>query len=414
MKLLNKATLYYLLVSLLIFAAGGIVIYYAIQAIVKEEVDEQLYFEKEKVLGRLNDSVSAPPFPLNEYTDVKRSSSSHKDLLRDTTLFNPADGELLPFRQLVFSHAANGKIYEVTISKSLLESDDLVEAIAKAFLITALILLISIVLLNRFISRSLWRSFEMLLADLKHFRVQDKKAVVPKATRIREFDELGAAIGQMTTRMVNDYTNLRQFTENASHEMQTPLAVIRTKAELLIQSPGMKEAEMQKLLDIQEAVRKLSQMNRSLLLLARIENDQFAQTTPVAMQPLIQKLLANYEDLVAEKKIVLEASLSDVIINMHATLAEMLLNNLIHNAIRHNLPGGKIRITLDEKAFVIANSGVPLRVDAHTLFERFGKNDASADSIGLGLAIVREICEKSGFTVEHQFNEGEHIFSIKF
>ncbi|CAN5786037.1 HAMP domain-containing sensor histidine kinase [soil metagenome] len=414
MKLLNKATLYYLLVSLLIFAAGGIVIYYAIQAIVKEEVDEQLYSEKEKVLGKLKDNGAAPPFLLSEFIVVKPISSAHKELLRDTMIFDLADEELLPFRQLVFSHAVNGEMYEVTISKSLLESDDLVEAIAKAFLIIALILLVSIVVLNRFISRSLWRSFEKLLVDLKKFRVQDKKAVVPKASRIREFDELGAAIGQMTTRMVNDYTNLRQFTENASHEMQTPLAVIRSKTELLIQSPGLPEAEMQKLQDIQEAVRKLAQVNRSLLLLARIENDQFTATLPVAMKPLTEKLLLNYEDLIAEKNIQLETSLADVNIPIHATLAEMLLNNLIHNAIRHNVNVGKVKVLLSEEAFIIANSGSLFMVEPGILFERFGKNDAANDSIGLGLAIVKEICEKSGFVVSYRFDQNEHIFTVKF
>ncbi|MBK9800057.1 MAG: HAMP domain-containing histidine kinase [Bacteroidetes bacterium] len=175
----------------------------------------------------------------------------------------------------------------------------------------------------------------------------------------------------MMDKIYSDYQEQKEFTENASHEMQTPLAVIKANLSLLMQSDNLKEDEMNRLQIIENTIKKLASLNKALILLSKIENNQFKESESISIKQFTSKIADNYIDLFQSKNIGLELNLSeDVIVKMNATLAEILLTNLIQNAIRHNIENGKIIIELKQNQLTISNSGESLTIPKEHLFIR--------------------------------------------
>ncbi|NJE06811.1 sensor histidine kinase, partial [Thermococcus sp. M36] len=143
-----------------------------------------------------------------------------------------------------------------------------------------------------------------------------------------------------------DFNSLKQFTENASHELQTPLAIIRTKFDLLIQAETLTQQQIEALQSANDALQRLSNLNKSLLLLTKIENKQFEEKVTINLKELIENKLIQLSELIQNKNIHVTYSLEEITINMNSDLAEILLNNLLVNAIKHNVPNGEIIINL--------------------------------------------------------------------
>ena len=219
----------------------------------------------------------------------------------------------------------------------------------------------------------------------------------------------------MIDKMMQDFIFQKQFTENASHEMQTPLAVIRNKIELLIQSENLNKTESDLILSINDAVSKLSRLNKSLLLLAKIENHQFKGEADISLVKIIDESLLLFEDHLAEKNIkVIKAYHDNIKLFINPDLCMVFVNNLMQNAIRHNTQNGSIEILLDKNHFSISNTGKALAIDPSKIFQRFQKDPGSIDSTGLGLAIAKEIAVASGLTFEYDYWDLKHNFSLKF
>jgi signal transduction histidine kinase len=219
----------------------------------------------------------------------------------------------------------------------------------------------------------------------------------------------------MTDRIKNDYLNLKEYIENASHEIQTPLAIISSKMELLLQSGGMTEKQLKTVADAYDASNRLSRLNKTLILMAKIENRQFPESKPVHLASIVNTQLENLEDLILSRNINLQMNLDEqMTLQMNPFLAEILLVNLIKNAVRHNIQGGDLNLELTKTAFQISNSGVPLKIDPELLFKRFYKSSSSPESLGLGLAIVQKICQMYGFRIEYNYKDGLHTILVKF
>ena len=217
----------------------------------------------------------------------------------------------------------------------------------------------------------------------------------------------------MTSKMISDYKNQKKFAENASHEFQTPLAIITGKIDLLLQENSLNEETMKLLVSIEEATSRLSRINKSLLLLSKIENQQYEKTDTVALLPLIEKIKAINEDFILDKKLqfVCEPT-EELYFTINSELCFILINNLIQNAIRHNVKNGQITISIKDQALLISNTGSLEPLDEVSIFERFEKKSSNVNSIGLGLAIVKEIAEANSITVLYKYEDNEHVFSL--
>ena len=278
------------------------------------------------------------------------------------------------------------------------------------------LLLAGFVGINRFVFRKLWRPFYESLARLNSISFSEAEQPRFAASSIREFDELNSSLNKMTAKMFADYRNQKQFTENASHELQTPLAVIKLKTDLLIQSKSVTEEDMLLIAEIEKSVSKLSYLNRSLLLLSKIENHQFGETSSINIATLIEKVASDFEDRMTIRGITVRKQFDDVVIlDLNPLIAEILFSNLFQNAVRYNLDrDGIIQLILTKNSFAIFNSGGALKGDPAKIFDRFIKFNSSPESMGLGLSIVKQICEYYNFSIQYSFQSNLHCFTINF
>ncbi|MPS64060.1 MAG: hypothetical protein DI622_05725 [Chryseobacterium sp.] len=279
----------------------------------------------------------------------------------------------------------------------------------KLLLITAIVFITA-----RILSKFILKPFHHAIDGLQKFSIQKKERLELLPTSTKEFKKLNEFLKTMTDKALEDYASVKEFSENASHEVQTPLAIIQSKIELLAETE-INENQAILLTDIQNSIDKLSRINRSLILLTKLNNNEFLTNKELKFCRVEKEALCMYEDHLALKNITLNRNCEkNVYIKIHPTLAEILLSNLLSNSIRHNLEGGKIEINLTKNYFQISNTGLPPDVPPNELFKRFKKSNQSQESIGLGLSIVKQICEVNKFAVHYDFADGWHNITIYF
>mgnify|MGYP000884885684 CR=1 FL=1 len=393
--------------------------YYFISRIIYNKTDDTLITEKELIEEQIANSDHLPDFSVlfghQIEVTIYDKVIQRKESIKDTLMLDSSSGETRPYRYLSTTDTKNNKTYSIDIYKPLLETNQLVADILIVLTIMFFSLLIALIVVNYFISRSIWHPFHKTLEELKKFNVESGKTLNIDKTSIAEFRQLNKALFQMSLRIKRDYLNLKEFTENVSHEIQTPLAIIRSKLELLIQNEKLDEQQMQMIQTIYESTSRLSRLNQALNLIAKIENNQFQQSEPCDISKLIDKYLIALDDLINEKQLAIEKNTdSKVLLNLNPMLAEILLSNLISNAIKHNTPKGRIEITLSPESLVISNTGEKPEVNTSDLFQRFRKANKNSNSLGLGLAIVHKIVKHYCFDISYNYNSNHHIITIYF
>jgi signal transduction histidine kinase len=261
----------------------------------------------------------------------------------------------------------------------------------------------------------LFRPFNVTLQAIKNFRLNDTSPISLQKTNTKEFRELNQIIAQMIQKIQSDYLSLKEFSENASHEMQTPLAVAKGKLELLLQSKNMDEEQLSLINSAYNSIDHLSKMGRSLGLLTKIENNEFTDRKDVNLSEILKNTLFDFQELFGLKGIDIKEEIAEgVTVKTDPILVKILIGNLFQNAIRHNIPGGKIIVSLSSKAFTISNSGKKLQNPSDHLFKRFKKDNQSSETIGLGLAIVKKICEINDYTISYRYDNELHTLTVAF
>lgn len=427
MKLLSKTNRYYITAALIVFLIGTGVCYFLLTRIMNEEVTEQLHMKAAAIKNDLDvmDAIPENFVSPGDGASIKlyckcNLSSQPDEYLRDTTIYSAEAKEDLTYRKYTFYYTPKraekqASTYKITIKKALFEEDDLLIAIGKAMFFLFALLLLVMFEVNRRISKKLWKPFYESISRVEEFTVSQGHVLNFPSSGIQEFDELNKVLHEMTQKISEDYHRLKDFSENASHEIQTPLAIIKTKLELLMQAEGLKEAEIKLISDAYESAGRLSKLNQALILLTRIGNKQFGETKMVKFDELIQARVIPFKELIDHKGLVLDLHLrGGPEKEMNPALADILFSNLLGNAIKHNHPCGNITVRTNKDEISISNTGVSVPEDPSCFFERFRKADASSDSLGLGLAIVKQICEESGIAVSYSYQEGIHSLLLKF
>jgi signal transduction histidine kinase len=265
------------------------------------------------------------------------------------------------------------------------------------------------------ISTWMFRPFNLTLEKIKNFNIKSMQSTSLGKSGIKEFDILNGFINQMTEKVSSDYKNLKEFTENASHELQTPLAITKGKLELLLQQENLTQEQIDLIESSYAAITHMSKLNRSLTLLSKIENEEFSNKESINLSSELNKALDDFNDLIKLKNLDLECDVQkEVIIKNDKTLIKVLLNNLLQNAIRHNNKDGRIVVTLSENTLIIKNTGASLDIPGEQLFERFKKGVHSEKNSGLGLSIVHKICELSHYKISYDIDGTWHQVTITF
>lgn len=417
MKLISKTLIYYLLISLPLLVIAGLLSYFLIKAELSDGTDETLMSEKvnaQKLIHSIKDAKTIY-LSSDSLSNIKLISGKLNSGFIDTLIYDQEENENVAARMLRSYYEFNNNTYQITIVKTTMEEEELLEGILAAFALIIGFLIVSFVIVNWLLSKTLWNPFYKTLSELNKYEIKNHEQHKFAPEKTLEFNQLNAALNKMMEKIYSDYVQQKEFTENASHEMQTPLAVVKANLSLLMQSPHLKEDEMNRLQTIENTIKKLSSLNKALILLSKIENNQFSESEEIQVKSVVSKIADNFIDVIHSKNISLDLMLNqDISTKMNPILAEILITNLLQNAIRHNTENGQIAIELKENSLIISNTGNPLTIPEEQLFMRFKKNDASKESLGLGLSIVNSIAKSYGFDINYSYINSLHYFKVVF
>ncbi|GAB4027785.1 sensor histidine kinase [Spirosoma gilvum] len=420
MSLLGQTARYLLLSAFAIALIGSVGFYILIHRTIQREVDELLMNQVELVRQRLRELSPNASLQIdwddNPHVDRISSAQLSQPTFSDLMLPNPLDSaEVSPVRQVTTIVSENGQTYRITARQAYYEFNELARIISVGVIWSFLLLMGLSVLIGLGLSRRLWRPFYATIHQLGQFQLDQATSPLFPDSRIREFGLLSQSLQELTLKLRKQFFLQKQFTENASHELQTPLAIAMTELDTLMQSDNLHEAEHIHLQRATDALGRLNQLNRSLLLLTQVENDQFTASELVNISELLKNFTDEYEPFFEHKGMILErAILPNVELPMNRQLAGVLLSNLLKNAARHGTLNGIVRIELTTTRLQIQNTGDPLPFADNQLFNRFVKNPARPDSTGLGLALVKQICDRYGLHLQYAYDalQTRHLFQI--
>ncbi|WP_317898044.1 type IX secretion system histidine kinase PorY [Aurantibacillus circumpalustris] len=416
MKLISKTLLFYLLISMPLLVIAGLLSYHLISQEIKDGVDEALLREKHHLESAIIKSNEPLNINLNELTTITTAPGNLEGhTFSNKLIYDSLEQENIDYRIISSYFKKENKNYKLEIHRPTMEEEELLEGLVSSFILIVSFLVLAFFALSWLLSKTLWKPFYLTVEKLNAYDIKNHSFTNFEKSGTKEFNSLNESLNKMTEKIHSDFLQQKEFTENASHEMQTPLAVIKANIGLLIQSPNLTEQEMGQLAAIDDTTKKLASLNKALLLLAKIENNQFKEAEIIDIEKTIRKIKENFEDLLDTKEIKLNTQItSPLSVKMNSALADILFTNLLQNAIRHNFKGGEIKIELSTQSITISNTGENLKVKPDDLFTRFKKNEASNESMGLGLAIVQSICVLYGIEIQYDFKSRFHSFALNF
>lgn len=399
----------------------GVFFYVTIIDEILDETDDTLENYREILIGKAlaNPKIlNTEDRTMHSYTIrpiSEKKAINYRDRYYDSTVFIETEGEYEPVRILKSCfRGPDNNYYELELRLSTVERDDMVNAIFWYLLVLYIILLLCIMLGTRFVLKRIFRPLNQLLDWLKKVTPGQPAPVLNCTSPVHEFCVLGQAAKEMHERSERIHQEQKQFIENASHELQTPLAVLRGKLELLAEKEHINEKLLIEIDGMYRTLERAIKLNKSLLLLSRINNGHFFENTTLNLNTIIKETAPDLLEIYETKKITYEViEENECTVCMNESLAQILIANLIKNAIVHNLPCGLIQIYIRKNSLEFVNSGKsPL--DEELIFRRFYRSyTGGKESTGLGLSIARSIAKLYDFSLRYRYHAGFHSFVLK-
>ncbi len=419
---LQNYTLKYLSIGLFVVLTIWVIAFYAFMTDeVYDNIDDGLKNTKIEIIKKAyNDPElkSVQTFGASGFriTPLPKGEYSAKNTFETKSVYMESDDNEEPVRILTTAFTdKKGDNYKLEISTSTIEADDLLRDFGISVLALYLMLLSSIFIINYFILHKVWKSFYKLLENLKHYSFGQRVVTQETETPIREFNDLQIEINKMIQRIESTYDQQKMFVSNAAHETQTPLAIISNKLELMIENEGITDKQIRQIESIHSSVRRLIKLNKSLLMLTKIENNQYQDIQQINFNELVRITVEEYEELLEFKAISINilSKGQPFLVNMDRGLSIVLLQNLLKNALFHNEKGGDIKIELDERSMTISNSSVVKgALDEQLIYNRFFRSSTNEQSTGLGLALVQTIIKVTPDLSLSYYYSGKHHFKV--
>ena len=420
---LKNYTLKFLATALLIVIAVWTSLFYALMLEeLYDNTDDGLKDQKIQIIRKAyeNESIlKQHQFDLNQYriTPVLVKDYLETDSFRNENFFMEYDEEMEPYRVLeTYFIDINGNHHKLEIRTATVEEDDFIESLLIALVILYILIIASILIINNISLKKIWKPFYSTLNYLSDYQFGQNKKLISNKTPITEFKLLDSEIAKMISRNENSVYQQKQFIENASHELQTPIAVALNQIDVLLESDDLTQKNYLEINQIRNTLKRMSTLNQSLLMLSKIENQQFKDKEQVVFNSVVKTMISDFNSILEFKSIelvLIENGEFKTLINKD--LAYSLLSNLIKNALKHNINNGKIIIEIDNLSLITKNtSNRKTPLNSEDIFRRFYKESEDHLSTGLGLSIVKTIIDNhSNMDVSYAFEDPFHVFSLK-
>ena len=410
MKLLTRTSLNFISVCTVFFLLGSIVMYFSIKNIIQNDLESNLIQQKKKFISSLEkDKIHELK---SDLVFISKGEGFQDLTFNDTVLI--IDNQYVLFKNMQFSCIKEGINYRVNILKSQSQSDILIMKLVIVNIGFAMLFFLIVFYVNRHSIRSALKVFYSTINKLEGFQLNKPAPLKLDNAEVYEIKKLNNVFEKMSTQIKNDFDLQKEYTENVTHELQTPLSVISTKVDELMQSDNLNKEQMEQLAVLMETTNRLSKINKSLIFLTKIDNRFYSDKKKILINNLIDDKLCLFADIIDQRNIKIELDYKqDVYVEIDPNLAETILINLIKNAIIHNYNDGYIKILLVDNSLIISNSGDVPNFDKSNIFNRFTRNSVNSKSLGIGLSIVKRICDLYNFNIKYDYKD-EHCFIINF
>lgn len=414
----------FIVIAILIVMAVWALLFYAIlMDEVYDNIDDGLKNQKIEIIREAYDNPeilkNSKEFGINQFRilpTVNNSEELDKNHFSREFIYMPYDEEDEPYRVLKTGfYSKDGKPHSLEIRTSTVEEDDYLINLAISLGVLYIVIILSILVINHFVLGKAWKPFRETLKNLGQYQFGNAKSFVTVNTEVKEFEELNQHVSQMINRNEQVFEGQRKFLENASHELQTPLAVAINKLALVLDDQELNEQQVKKIVDAKDALHRMVSLNRSLLMLSRIENNQYSSKESVDFNALILSLLSELKDMASFNgvEVVLDEQ-ADFVLEFNSNMAEILLSNLIRNAIKYNVRSGRVEIIISKDRIVISNNSISGALNPDYIFERFYKGNQDNHSNGLGLSIVKSIIDgQKNLSLTYAYASGKHQFVLQ-
>lgn len=425
MKLYQISIFYMSALILAVLGFWAVGFYFSIFNEIKDSVDEGLDNYKRQLLyraGRDSTMLKKSDFTTGFFSIVKvekQEALRVKDTYIDTMLYmqdsDDEFAELEPVRMLRSAFELDDNFYIIKIISPMIEKNDMVKQMAINISVLFVLIFISVMVVNMFVLRRMWLPFYLMVDKLKHFRIGQMNGELDVKTKTYEFNELQDAVNMMITHVGDAFLQQKQFVGDAAHELQTPLAILGNKIDSLMESGELNSSQIEKMQNLAITVNRMVRLNKSLLLLSKIDSRQFLGCVDVSINMLVDSIVEEIDELAQYKGVAVKVShVAPLHATMDESLANVLISNIIRNSLSHNVNPGRIEIVIDGTRLLICNSGKSEPLSEDVIFNRFYKAGSHSGGSGLGLSIVKAICNHYSFTIKYTFTEDMHCFSLQF
>lgn len=411
MKLLQRSLRYNIIITVISLAVAGILMYYLLKKEIIEEMREQLEYQVEEIHRSLENG-QAVSYPLVEVEKVDDQIAAYA-IFRDTLIYDPLQHKAEDYYYLLSVKKNSAGNYKIRVMTTYIGWHEYSSTIFTMLFFTAVLLTLLNVVGSYFFNKRIWSPFFYNLDKLKNFSVSSDEPISLQSSTVVEFKELQKSLQDLADRSQKEYKALREFTENASHEMQTPLGIIQSKLDRMSQVEVNEEIAGY-IVQAKSGVERLKKLNKSLLLLAKLDNNAYPDKTEILLDALLKKQLELLEELLAGNGITAMVNIEQVKVHANLFLTEVMLSNLLSNAIRYTAPANTIFISLSSARLQVSNPGPRLDFGEELLFQRFRKSSQNIQATGLGLSIVYQICQLAGWKISYRYRENNHVFTVLF
>jgi signal transduction histidine kinase len=409
MKLTTKTSLSFISLSTIFFLIGSVFMYFAVRVILAEDLSSRLYQMQGNFIDNINNKNDINSAS-NQHVFIKESFDINTTQFSDTVLIE--NDKYVLYRKICFYHNIHNKIYKVEILQSQAQTDLLIWRIVILNVALAMVFFLIIFFLNQISVKRGLKVFYSTVSKLENFNISKPELMYFENAEIDELKKLTEVLKKMSLKISSDFNEQKEYTENVSHEIQTPLAIISSKADELLQSENLKKEEMEQLEIIMNTTTRLAKINQALILLTKIDNRFYTGISVISIDKIIHEKLDFFSDLISEKRIILKTNICNALdFKMNRYLADTLFLNIIKNAIMHNNINGSINIILEGNILQIMNTG-PKLLSKENIFKRFVRS-SNKDSLGIGLSIVKRVCNFYFIDINYSFDE-VHRFNLNF